>query len=430
MKTLLASCCRLLLLLLALRATPAPAHAGLPDASSNINVRRGSQDDFILGDGIGAVISRDRGRTWKWICAEGMGIAVWRPERYFWLAGGDLLAATGSALVRSRDSGCTWTPHPFFKDTWVTNLAVHPTDERIMYVTTGRPSLSNGIYRSDDGGETWRLVVPPTTGSQYSVIRMAPSDPLRLYASGQDADGMFLTRSNDGGQTWTRLAQPLPQFKSPYELHLLLVSEASPDVLWARVSAQGFSYLLKSTDGGATLTQQMETFDVIVSAEASADGRTVWVATQVHLYRGRGDEPFTELPLPNGNACALRVGETLYGCGSSLVHDWALARSHDEGTTWEPIFSLSAVQGSYVCPAGTPVQDLCPSRWPQLAEILGAPTYSDGGVTSPPDAGTGGEPQPPKKGGCSATSGLAPLALLFLIGTLWRRSFVHISPGR
>ncbi|WP_224244934.1 WD40/YVTN/BNR-like repeat-containing protein [Hyalangium gracile] len=427
MKTPPSSCWRLLLVLLTLRALPALAHAGLPETSS-LSARRGSQSDFIAGASFGAVISRDQGQSWRWLCPEGMGIGAWRPEKYFWLTGGEILAATGSALIRSSDGGCTWTSHPFFKDTWVTNLAVHPTNERLMYATTGRPSVGNGIFRSDDGGQTWTPLTVLRPEVRYSAIRISASNPLRLYVSAQDPDGMFLFRSDDGGQTWARLPQPLPQFQRPYDLILLLVSDASPDVLWARVSAQGFSYLLVSTDGGATLTQAMETADVIIGAEASADGRTVWVATPVHLYRGR-DGAFEELPLPNGNACALRVGDTLYGCGSSWVHDWALASSRDEGTTWQPIFGLTGIQGSHVCPAGTPVQQFCPPRWPQLASILGAPVYNetDGGVEPPPDAGVQeepNEPEPPptKKGGCSATTGLIPAALLFLTLTLGRRS--------
>ncbi|MFL5348935.1 MAG: WD40/YVTN/BNR-like repeat-containing protein [Hyalangium sp.] len=430
MKTPPTPCWRLLLVLLTLRALPALAHGGLPE-TSNLSLRRGSSEDFISGSTFGAVISRDHGQTWRWLCPEGMGIGAWRPERYFWLTGGPLLAATGSALIRSSDGACTWNTHPFFKDTWVTNLAVHPTDERIMYATTGKPSVANGIFRSEDGGETWTAVTVLSLDVRYSAIRIAPSDPQRIYASGQDSAGMmFFDRSNDGGQTWTRLPQPLPQFQRPYDLNLLLVSDILPEVVWARVSAQGFSYLLKSTDGGATLTQAMQTADVIVGAEASADGRTVWVSTPVHMYRGRGDEPFAELPLPNGNACALRVGALLYGCGSNWVHDWALGLSHDEGTTWEPIVGLSSIQGSHVCPAGTPVQELCPSRWPQLAAILGAPTYGDGGVDSPPDAGTSdpGEPLPPPKKGCSATTGLVPAAILLLTLTLGRRSRRGPSP--
>ena len=423
---------RLLLALLALRAAPAQAHAGLPE-TSNLSIRRGSQDDLIAGATFGAVISRDRGQTWRWICPEGMGSGAWRPERFFWLGGGDLLAATGNPLIRSSDGGCTWVTHPFFKDTWVTNLAVHPTDERIMFATTGKPSVGNGIYRSDDGGETWAAVIPLSVEARYSSIRIAPSDPRRIYASGQDSAGMFISRSDDAGQTWTRLPQPLPQLQRPYDLILLLVGEASPEVLWARVSAtettnsntEGYSYLLKSTDGGATFTQAMKTVDVIVGAEASADGRTVWVSTPVHMYRGREGEAFTELPLPNGNACALRVGDVLYGCGSSWVHEWAMARSSDEGTTWEPLFNLNGIQGAHVCPAGTSVQQFCPARWPQLAALLGAPTYSDGGVESPPDAGPSEPPVDPpsdEKCGCGTSTGVLPAALLFLTLALGRRS--------
>ncbi|WP_224362940.1 WD40/YVTN/BNR-like repeat-containing protein [Hyalangium versicolor] len=415
---------RLLLVLLTLRAAPALAHAGLPE-TSNASVRRGSENDFILGASFGAVISRDHGQTWRWLCPEGMGIGAWRPERYFWLTGGEILAATGSTLIRSKDGACTWTSHPFFKDTWVTNLAVHPTDERIMYATTGKPSAGNGIFRSEDGGETWTALTPLTPDIRYSAIRIAASDPRIIYVSAQDTQtAMFLLRSEDGGQTWTRLPQPLSQFERPYDLILLLVSDASPDVLWARVSAQGLSYLLKSTDRGATLTAAMDTADVIIGAEASADGRTVWVSTPVHMYRGKDDEAFTELTLPNGNACALRVGNTLYGCGSSWVHDWAFASSQDEGTTWEPVFGLTGIQGSHVCAAETPVAQFCPSRWPQLAAILGAPTYTDGGVEPPPpqDAGTGPEPEQPQKDGCSTTSGLVPAALLLITLTLGLRS--------
>jgi photosystem II stability/assembly factor-like uncharacterized protein len=419
----------LLVTLLVLRATPALAHAGLPE-TSNITVRRGSEDDLIAGASFGAVISRDRGQTWRWICPEGMGIGAWRPERYFWLSGGGLIAATGNALVRSSDGGCTWSSHAFFKDTWVTGLAVHPANERIMYATTGKAAVVNGIYISDDGGVTWAAVLL-SSDARYSAIRIAPSDPQRIYASGQDAAGMFLSRSDDGGQSWTRLPQPLPQFQRPYDLVLLLVSEASPEVLWARVSAQGFSYLLKSTDSGATLTQAMETADVIVGAEASADGRTIWVSTPVHMYRGREGEDFAELPLPNGNACAQRVGNVLYGCGSSWVHEWAMARSSDEGTTWEPIFNLNGIQGAHACPAGTPVQQLCPSRWPQLASILGASTYNDGGVEPSPDAGPSEPPDdsmpPDSSCGCGGATGLVPAALLLLTFTLGRRSRRHVA---
>ena len=57
----------------------------------------------------------------------------------------------------------------------------------------------------------------------------------------------------------------------------------------------------------------MKTVDVIVGAEASADGRTVWVSTPVHMYRGREGAEFTELPAAQRQRlCAARGGRPLW----------------------------------------------------------------------------------------------------------------------
>ncbi|MDC0712605.1 hypothetical protein POL68_29345 [Stigmatella sp. ncwal1] len=413
MKTCFSSLRRGLLALLVLCALPAGAHMGLPE-TSNVTLRREHPEHMLVGASFGAVISLDSGETWRWICPEGMEVGAWRPERYFWLKGGDILAATGSALVRSRDNGCTWAAHPFFKDTWVTGLAVHPTDEQRMFASTGKPTSGNSLYRSHDGGETWEPLLPVSPDVRYSAIHLAPSEPTRLYASGQEAQQMFLSRSDDGGKNWTRLPQSLSEFIRPYNLILMRVSESSPDRLWVQVSDQGFTYVLESQDGGATLTLLMKIADVLVGVEASADGNTVWAATPVYLYRARQGEAPVTLPRPEGNACATRVGDTLYACGSSWVHDWALARSRDEGNTWEPYFGLHTIQGAHLCAEGTPVQRTCPQRWPQLADLFGAPIPQTPGEPSP-DAGTS-EPLPetPPKKGCSTTADLAPTSLLIL----------------
>jgi len=419
MRPSLASCCTVLVALLVLWATPALAHGGLPE-TSNVTLRPGHENDIIVGATFGALISRDKGQSWRWICPEGMAIGAWRPERYYWLGSGEIIAATGNALVSSKDNGCSWSTHPFFKETWATSLTVHPTDERLMYITTGKPYVPNGIYRSEDGGETWKELVPVNADTRYSTLRIAPSNPQRLYVSGQDLNGLFLLRSDNAGTTWTRVPQPFSQFQSPYDFVVMVVSPLSADVLWAKVSAQGNSYFLKSTDAGATFVSQLDVPDVFTGAETSADGRTAWVATPSNLYRGRDGEGFSSLTLPNGNACATRVGNVLYGCGSSWLHEWALATSTDEGNTWQPIFGLTGIQGAHVCAEGTPIQQACPSRWPQMAATLNATGANnpDAGV---PDGGTS-QPPPSKAGGCSATVGLAPFALLLLTLALSRAS--------
>ncbi|HYO53636.1 WD40/YVTN/BNR-like repeat-containing protein [Archangium sp.] len=424
-------CWRLLLALLVLQSLPVLAHGGLPE-TSNVTVRRGHDEDLLVGATFGAVVTRDHGQTWNWICPEAMGVGSWRPERYHWMQGGDIIAASGNALVRSRDGGCTWETHPFFKDKGATSLDKHPTDERFLYLATGKYASPNGVYRSDDGGETWVPTPLQREDVVFTALRVAPSDPRRLYVTGQTTSAPLLFRSDDGGQSWTELPQSLPQLTRPYDLFLMEVSEASPDVLWARVSAQGYSYVLKSEDGGATLSPVLKVADVIYGMEASADGRTVWVATPVRLYRSQNGKAFTVLPLPSGNSCARREGNVLYGCGSSWVHEWALARSSDEGTTWQPLFGLHDIQAPQLCPAGTPTRDVCTPLWPQLAQTLGLSSAPDGGVPPSPDAGTSEQPeQPPAspRDGCSAATGLVPSALLLFALALARQTRRRPDPN-
>ncbi|RKH10054.1 hypothetical protein D7X74_28290 [Corallococcus sp. CA047B] len=417
------------------------AHAGLPE-TSNVTLRRGHPEDYFVGATFGAVISRDSGQTWRWVCPDAMGYGGWRPESFVWRGSGELLAATGNALLRSKDGACSWSAHPSFKDTWVTGLAVHPTDDAVMYTATGRStSATNGLFRSDDGGETWRALPLQRAGILFSAVRVSTANPSTLYVSASDTTRMYLFRSDDAGETWEEATQTFPELVRPFDFVVTATDPVDAKGVWARVSAQGSTHILHSTDGGRTFTARSGSGidDVFVNMDVSSDGGTAWVSTYNSFFRSQAGGAFDKLTLPTGNACVTRVGEVLYGCGSPWLHDWSLARSHDDGTTWEPLFSLENIQGSHQCPAGTPVRDLCPSRWPQLAETIGAPLYPDGipdagvpdagtstvdaGVVPPSDAGTspdGDDPKPPPKSGCAAAPATTLLPFLFLL-PLWRR---------
>ncbi len=411
---------RLLVCLGVLSSASVQAHGGLMETQGYTS-RRGHPEDQLMAFTRGTLISRDSGSSWRWVCAEAMGYGAWTPERYVWLSGGDILAATGKVLLRSRDGGCSWAPVTAFQDAWITSLAEHPTNDRLLYVATGRPAVTNLLYRSEDGGETW-APTPLKRDAVFSTVRVAPSDPRRLYVSGWVGYAMHLFRSDDAGETWVDLPQAFPSgLEGAYDLKLLAVSPANPDVLWMRVSSRSttgtiLSTVLRSDDGGRTLTSVLESEDPLVDMDVSADGRTSWVATYNHLYRGREGESFLPLPLPTGNACVTRVGGTLYACGSTWLHEWALARSADEGTSWEPLFSLREVQGVHQCPAGTPVREQCSPLWPQLAAQLGAPL-----TPAPPDAGAPEPEAPPKSEGCGAATGSAGLAPLLVLTLLRRR---------
>ncbi|QRN98256.1 exo-alpha-sialidase [Archangium violaceum] len=419
----------LVLTSLALRAPPALAHAGLPE-TSNVTVRRGHPEDLFVGTTFGAVVSRDSGKTWRWICPQAMLYGGWRPESFLWQAHGELLAATGASLIRSRDGGCTWEAHPFFssRNLWPSGLESPASTPSRAWVTTARAAAPNGLFRSDDGGETFTETSLKSTTDVYTAVKVAPSDPRRLYVSASTPKGLRIFRSDNEGSTWEEIPQPFPEYSvdsRPYDLLILRIAENDPDHLWARVTAQGWTYLLESKDGGHTFqsvlhppNQDHDGLDeYLVGIEVSADGRTVWAATYTRFFRIRDGGPTTLLSLPEGNACADRQGDALLVCGSTWVHDWALARTRDEGDTYEPLFSLPHILPS-ACPAGTPTQDVCRPLWPQFAPSIGAdPTLPP---EEPVEVDAGTPEAPPKKSGCSSTGGLVPTACLLTLTPLLR----------
>jgi photosystem II stability/assembly factor-like uncharacterized protein len=443
--------CWLLLAPLVWPASPALAHAGFPDTTS-IAVRREHPEDMLLGATFGAVVTRDSGKTWRWLCPEGIGYGGWNPESYLWQPDGTLLAATGSQLIRSNDGGCTWKAHEYFtsRNLWPMGLASPPSQPSRLWVTTARSTTPNGLFRSDDGGESFTATSLQRTDAVFTAVKVAPSDARRLYVSGNTPDGLRLFRSDDEGATWEEIPQPFPEYSAtsrPYDLFVLRVADTDPNRLWARVTSQGWTYVLESQDGGHTFTSVIHPAnqptrdgldEYLIGLEVSADGNTLWAATPTRLFRSRNREPAALLSLPEGNACVQRQGETLLVCGASRVHDWALARTTTEGDSYEPLFDLPQLLPP-ACPSGTPVQNLCRTRWPQFAETVGAnPTLppdesgsTDAGTLEPdagtvdpgtPDAGSPDDTKPPSKSdGCSTTGGLVPAAC-FLALTLLRRS--------
>ena len=132
----------------------------------------------------------------------------------------------GSGVYRSTDAGKTWQ-HVGLSDTrQIGRIVVHPTDHRVVYVAAlGHvfgPNDERGVFRSKDGGASWKRVhfVDARTGAVD--IAMDPFNPRVLYAgfwqvsrtpwrldSGGKGSGLW--RSTDGGDTWTRLEKGLPK---------------------------------------------------------------------------------------------------------------------------------------------------------------------------------------------------------------------------
>jgi photosystem II stability/assembly factor-like uncharacterized protein len=171
-------------------------------------------------------------------------------------------AGTEDGVYKSVDGGKTWKrASAGLTGRWVGKLVTDPTSPATVYVAT-----SGGICKSVDGGATWSTVLT----SQGSVVD-APSSPSRLYA--WTSAGLF--RTDDGGLNWTRLeGRGLPQLETSDDpsidprpvSKLVLVAANDPDTVFAMVAST--QRLFRSTDGGNTWTRVLDGVESAGSEDA------------------------------------------------------------------------------------------------------------------------------------------------------------------
>ncbi|MEP7333245.1 MAG: hypothetical protein ABI692_14275 [Terracoccus sp.] len=168
------------------------------------------------------------------------------------------------------DASGTWTPRTKDTDTQAVGaLAIAPSNDRIVYMGTGEGSLSgdsyygDGIYRSADGGVTWKHVSDTFTGQATSALAVDPKNPQHVYAAtlrgrggnhrttAPTAAAYGIYESTDGGARW-RLRKGTTN-----ELHGatdLVMDPQNPRNLWASFWGDA---IYKSTNAGVTWTKAL-----------------------------------------------------------------------------------------------------------------------------------------------------------------------------
>ncbi|GMV04946.1 MAG: hypothetical protein AMXMBFR53_12260 [Gemmatimonadota bacterium] len=173
----------------------------------------------------------------------------------------------GNGVYRSDDGGATWRHLGLEGTRHIGKVEVHPTNPDIAYVAAlgnlWAPSSDRGVYRTRDGGRTWDkvLYVDEHTGAVDLV--MDPSNPNTLYAATYQrlrtpwgfnggGPGSGIHKTTDGGQTWNELAGGIPE--GDKGRIGLAISRSNPRVLNALVEhadrSQQGTY--RSEDGGMT----------------------------------------------------------------------------------------------------------------------------------------------------------------------------------
>lgn len=156
----------------------------------------------------------------------------------------------GNGVYRSNDGGETWK-HLGLEDSWhIGEITVHPSNPDIVFVAVlGKfwsKGTAKGLYRTNDGGKNWEKVLYVDENTRANDVVIAPSNPNIIYASvwenNIEADLMEsvygpksgVYKSEDGGDTWSRLENGLPNNPKVGRIGLA-VSHQDPNKAYALI---------------------------------------------------------------------------------------------------------------------------------------------------------------------------------------------------
>lgn len=236
-----------------------------------------------VSTGRGMYKSTDDGQTWKFIGLYNAGqigavrIHPTNPDIVWVAAGGDIFKPnTERGIFKTTDGGKTWRKVLFISDSvGAMDVEIQPGNPNIVYAWMSRlerkpwtiisGAREGGFYKSTDGGETFTNIATglPTDLIGKGNLAVTAANPNRVYALIEAKPGGGFYRSEDAGQTWALINSQGSLIQRPFYYTTLGADPSNADVVYA--GAEGF---FKSVDAGKTFT---------VMRTPHGDNHDIWI---------------------------------------------------------------------------------------------------------------------------------------------------------
>jgi photosystem II stability/assembly factor-like uncharacterized protein len=257
-------------------------------------------------------------------------------------------------LWKSEDAGKTWKNIGLKDGRHITNIIVHPSDPNTLWVgVIGHlfgPNKERGIFKSTDGGKSWKHVLYVNEQTGCSDLVMEPGNPAVLYAgtwrvirtpysleSGGEGSGLW--KSTDGGETWTNITATKGLPKGTWGIVGVAVAASNTEKIYAIIeNEKGGLYM--SADGGQTWSLQSNDNNIrqrawyYTKVFVDPKNENLVYCPNVNFMKSRdGGKTFQSLRTPHGDHHDLWL-DPEDGKRMIVADDGGAQVSFDEGNNW------------------------------------------------------------------------------------------------
>jgi photosystem II stability/assembly factor-like uncharacterized protein len=172
----------------------------------------------------------------------------------------------GDGVYRSDDGGKSWKNVGLKHSEHIGKIVIDPRDSNKVFVAAQGPLWGpggdRGLYKTTDGGKTWKQTLKISEHTGVTDIAIDPEEPDTMYAASYQRERHVYTiidggpesaiyKSTDGGETWNKLKSGLPS--NDMGKIGLAVAPSNPNYVYAYIEGQdGKGGIFRSTDKGAT----------------------------------------------------------------------------------------------------------------------------------------------------------------------------------